>query len=123
VIGVVFLFATILGNIIKFIYHKIVQIQTIGFHNFFSLNYKFDWFFINTKAALFFSIILYILIIVSVIIGRKMAEGKSGFPISILYFIIIYSIIAPFWMLRAIYNAIRSKESSWTFERRAKTQS
>jgi membrane glycosyltransferase len=67
---------------------------------------------------LFISIILYILVIVSVMIGRKMAEGKSNFSISIVYFIIIYSVIAPFWMLRAIYNAIVSKESSWTFERR-----
>jgi len=47
-----------------------------------------------------------------------MAEGKSGFSLSIIYFVIIYSIIAPFWILRAIYNAIISKESSWTFERR-----
>jgi len=123
VIGVVFLFITISGNVIKFIYHKIIEIQTIGFSHIFNFNYKFDWFFISTKSVLFFSIILYILVIISVMIGRKMAEGKSSLSISILYFIIIYSVIAPFWMLRAIYNAIRSKESSWTFERRAKAQS
>jgi len=51
-------------------------------------------------------------------IGRRMAEGKSGLTLSIFYFVIIYSVIAPFWILRAIYNAIISKESSWTFERR-----
>ena len=94
----------------------------IGFGSFFNLNYKFDWFFVSTKAVLFFSLILYILVIVSVMIGRKMVEGKSSFSVSVFYFIIIYSVIAPFWMLRAIYNAILSKESSWTFERRAKTQ-
>lgn len=118
IFGVIFLTANIIGNVIQFIYHKVVQIQTVGWNNFFSFHYKFDWFFMNTKAALFFSIILYILVIVSVMIGRKMAEGKSGFSLSIFYFVIIYSIIAPFWMLRAIYNAIISKESSWTFERR-----
>jgi len=120
IFGVIFLTANIVGNIIKFIYHKIVQIQTVGWHNIFSLHFKFDWFFMSTKAALFFSIILYILVIVSVMIGRKMAENKSGFSLSIFYFVIIYSVIAPFWMLRAIYNAIISKESSWTFERRVK---
>ncbi|MFA6386691.1 MAG: glycosyltransferase family 2 protein [Candidatus Paceibacterota bacterium] len=118
IFGVIFLTANIVGNVIKFIYHKVVQIQTVGWGNIFSFHYKFDWFFMNTKAALFFSIILYILVIVSVMIGRKMAEGKSGFSLSIFYFVIIYSVIAPFWMLRAIYNAIISKESSWTFERR-----
>jgi hypothetical protein len=42
-----------------------------------------------------------------------------GFSFTVVYFVIIYSIIAPFWMLKAIYNAILSKEASWTFERRA----
>lgn len=118
VIGVVFLFVNIVANIFRFVYNKVVQIQTIGWNNVFSFHYHFDWFFLNTKAVLFLSIILYILVIISVMIGRKMAEGKSGFSFAIFYFIIIYSVIAPFWMLRAIYNAIISKESSWTFERR-----
>lgn len=118
IIGVIFLFVNVMGNIIKFIYNKIIQIQTVGWNNVFSFNYKFDWFFLNTKAVLFLSLILYILVIVSVMIGRKMAEGKSGFSFSFFYFIIIYSVIAPFWMLRAIYNAIISRESSWTKERR-----
>ncbi|ETB63614.1 TPA: hypothetical protein DIC38_03570 [Candidatus Nomurabacteria bacterium] len=118
IFGVIFLFVNVLGNIFNFIYRKIIEIHTIGFDNFFKFNYKFDWFFVSTKAVLLFAIILYILVIVSVLIGRRMAEGKTGFPISIFYFMIIYSIVAPFWMLRAIYNAIISKESSWTFERR-----
>jgi cellulose synthase/poly-beta-1,6-N-acetylglucosamine synthase-like glycosyltransferase len=118
IFGVIFLTTNIVANLIKFVYHKVIQIQTIGWNNLFSVHFKFDWFFMSTKAALFFSIILYILVIVSVMIGRKMAEGKSGFSLSIIYFVIIYSVIAPFWMLRAIYNAIISKESSWTFERR-----
>jgi cellulose synthase/poly-beta-1,6-N-acetylglucosamine synthase-like glycosyltransferase len=118
IIGVIFLFVNITGNIIKFIYNKIIQIQTVGFKSLFAFHYEFDWFFLNTKAVLFLSLILYILVIISVMIGRKMAEGKTRFSISIFYFIIIYSVIAPFWMLRAIYNAIISKESSWTFERR-----
>jgi cellulose synthase/poly-beta-1,6-N-acetylglucosamine synthase-like glycosyltransferase len=123
-IGVIFLFINVLGNIIKFVYNKIIQIQTIGFSNIFSLHFKFDWFFLNTKAVLFLSIILYILIIVSIMIGRKMVEGKSGFPLAIFYFVGIYSVIAPFWVLRAMYNAIWSKESNWALEiqRRTKKQ-
>lgn len=118
IIGVIFLFINVIGNIFRFIYLKILEINTVGFSNLFNFHYEFDWFFLSTKAVLFFSIIMYILVIVSVLIGRKMAEGKSNFSISIIYYFIVYSVIAPFWMLNAIYNAIRSKESSWTFERR-----
>ncbi len=120
IFGVIFLSVTVLYNLTKFIYIKIIQINTVGFSSLLHFSYKFDWFFINTKAVLFLTIILYILVITSVLIGRKMSEGKVTFSMSILYFIIIYSVIAPFWMLRAIYNAIISKESSWTFERRIK---
>ena len=124
IVGVIFLFVNISGNIIKFVYNKIIQIKTVGFSNVFNFNYEFDWFFLNTKAVLFLSIFLYILVIISVMIGRKMAEGKTGFSISFVYFIVIYSVVAPFWMMRAIYNAIRSKESNWALEieRRTKIQ-
>lgn len=118
IFGVMFLFANIVGNIIKFIYNKIIQINSVGIGQLGTFHFKFDWFFMNTKAALLFGVILYILVIISVMIGRKMSDKKSRFSFSVFYFIIIYSVIAPFWMLRAVYNAVISKESSWTFERR-----
>jgi cellulose synthase/poly-beta-1,6-N-acetylglucosamine synthase-like glycosyltransferase len=117
VLGVVLLFSTLIYNVSSFIYHKIIQIQAVGVVS--STTFKFNWFFINTKASLFLIIILYILVIISSIIGRRLASEKRGFSFTVVYFVIIYSIIAPFWMLKAIYNAILSKEASWTFERRA----
>ncbi len=117
IVGVIFLFSTILYNIGQYVYRKYVQIQTVGIDG--TPSFHFDWFFVNTQAALFFSIILYILVIVSVVLGKRIAEKKAGFSFTFVYFIVIYSVIAPFWLLRALYNAIRSRESSWTFERRA----
>lgn len=117
IFGIIFLFSTLFYNIIKFIINKFIQIQTIGFQNFFNFDYKFEWFFVSTKAVLFFSVILYILVIVSLLIGRKLSTGKANLSFSIFYYIIIFSVIAPFWMLRAIYNAIFSKESNWVLER------
>ena len=123
VIGVVFLFTNITWNIFRFFKDKIIEIQTVGWDNFFRFgNFSFDWFFFSTKAVLFFSLTMYILVVISLLLGRKLAEDKTGFPVSIFYYFIIYSVIAPFWMLRALYNAIRSKESSWTLERRVKTR-
>lgn len=113
-LGVVFLFFTLVFNFVKFVYTKIVQISTVGFLN--SYNFKFDWFYFDTKVALFLAIVLYILVIVSIMLGRKMTKEKKTFSISIFYFIIIYGIIAPIWALMAIFNAIRSRESSWTAE-------
>ena len=114
IIGVIFLFLTITYNFFKFIIDKIIQLYTVGLN--FNHIFSFDWFFFDTKIALFLSIVLYILVIVSVMIGRNMTREKRTFSFTIIYFIIIYAVVAPFWMLIAIYNAIRSKESSWTLE-------
>jgi len=119
IFGVIFLFSTVVYNFFKFLHTQYIKISTVGFSGKYDYTFHFDWFFVNTKAVLFLSIILYILVIISVMIGRSLSEEKKGFSFTIIYFFIIYSIVAPFWMLRAIYNAIRSKESSWTFERRA----
>lgn len=115
IISVLFIFSTLIYNISKYIYHKIIQINVVGFSG--TYTFKFDWFFFNTKTIFFFSIILYILLMTAMIIGRKMVNEKRGLSINIIYFMIIYSIIAPFWLFRAILNSIMSKESSWTQER------
>lgn len=119
VIGVIFLMVNVMMNISRFVINKIIEIKAVGFSNFHftGFSFHFDWFFFNTRAVLWFMIIMYILVLISILVGRKLAEGKSGFPISILYYGIVYTVIAPFWMLKAIYNSIISKESSWTFER------
>jgi cellulose synthase/poly-beta-1,6-N-acetylglucosamine synthase-like glycosyltransferase len=123
VIGVVFLFVNVSYNIIRFLRLKIIEIQTIGWENLFNFGgLNFDWFFLSTKAVLFFSLTMYILIVISLLIGRKLAENKTGFPVSIFYYFIIYSVVAPFWMLRALFNAIISKESSWTAERKVEVK-
>ena len=114
IIGVVVVFAAILSTFGQFIYHKFIQINTVGFGG---TQFHFDWFFVDTRAVLFFSLFLYILLITSMVLGRTMLNRKHKFSFTIIYFIIIYSVVAPFWLLRAVYNAIRSKESSWTMER------
>ncbi|MDE2031317.1 MAG: glycosyltransferase family 2 protein [Patescibacteria group bacterium] len=115
IVSVVFVFFMLIYNIGKFVYTKFTQISTVGLSNYHNLN--FDWFFFDTKTVFFFSIILYILLVTSVIIGRRMANEKRAISISVVYFIVIYSVLAPLWVLKAIFNSFISKESSWTLER------
>jgi hypothetical protein len=56
----------------------------------------------------------------ALLIGRSILEGKPRFSFDMFYFIIIYSVIAPFWLLKAIFNALRSKEPNWILEREVK---
>lgn len=114
VLSVIFLFGMIFYNITSFLVHKIIQIQVVGIGSVSKFN--FDLFFFDTKAIFFMSIVLYTSILVSLLIGRQILEGKFRFSFDVFYFMIIYSAVAPFWVLKAIFNAIRSKQSSWTLE-------
>ncbi len=124
VAGVVFLFVNVVYHLSNFLYHKIIQIQTVGLTNLLSFkSFNFDWFFFNTKAIIISSIFMYGLILTSLLIGRKLAENKARFSFSIVYYLLVYSLIAPFWMLKASFNSIVSKESSWTQERKVEQAS
>ncbi|MEI6580959.1 MAG: glycosyltransferase family 2 protein [bacterium] len=121
VLSVIFLFGIVIYNFFNFVAKKILQINTIGFnHTVSSQSFNFDFFFFDTKTIFFVSIILYTSIIVALLLGRNMLEGRIRFSFDILYFVIIYSLIAPFWLLKAIFNVLRSKESSWILEREVK---
>ena len=119
VLAVVFLFAMLFINLINFVIRKIVQINAVGVSNTFSSS-NFDLFFFDTKTIVFISIILYTSIIISLLLGRSIIEGKPRISFDMFYFMIIYSVIAPFWILKALFNAARSKQSSWILEREVK---
>ncbi len=118
VVSIIFLLILFVNKAYLFLMDKFVKFKTVGLGASVS-HLHFDWFFIDTRTMFFVSIVLYGLVILSTLIGRRMAEGKSRLSIDIVYFLLVYSALAPFWMFRAIYNSIRSKESSWTLERDA----
>lgn len=117
VLSVVFLFWIVIYNFFGFITKKILQIDAIGFNQTITQkSFNFDFFFFDFKTIVFISIILYTSVIMSLLIGRSIVEGRPRISFDIFYFMIIYSVIAPLWILKALFNAVRSKETSWTRE-------
>ncbi len=112
VFSVMFLFTYSVYHIGNFIAVKITQISTTGL-SFHMTHSPFDWFYINTQAVSFVTIFLYSLVIIAMIIGTRMAEGKPKFSFHFIWFMLIYSVIAPFWLLRAVYNVAFAKKTAW----------
>jgi len=106
------LFGRMIYSLGDFLYSKITVLNTIGFH-FTIKNFNFDTFFINMQSFAFLIVLIYFLIIFSIIFGRKMTEGKWGLSLDVIYFFPIFSIIAPFWFMKAVYNTILSKKPAW----------
>ena len=113
VTAAVYLFGKLAYSLGSFIVSKFNQISIIGIHNLSVPASHFSLFYFNTQALLFISIFLYSAIILSMILGYRMAYGKMVFSLDMAYFFVIFSVIAPFWILNAIYNTAISKRPAW----------
>ncbi len=112
VFSIIYLFSRIVYSLGNFLYSKIIQFETVGF----SLKVKsfiFDPFFINTQSFVFLVFSIYFLVIFAMILGRRMTEGKWGLSLDMLYFFPIFTIIAPFWLMKAVYNTLLQRKPAW----------
>ena len=112
VVAVSYLFFKVVYSLGKFLAHKFIEYRVIGVDLTPSVG-SFDPFFVNSQAGIFVSIMLYSLVIFSIVLGHKMAKEKWSFPVNIVYFFVIYSVIAPFWLMRALLNTVITKKPSW----------
>lgn len=112
IVGVTYLFGRFIYESGHFLYEKIIYYQAVG-ADFSIKSPTFDTFFINTQSALFVTFILYSLVFTSMILGRRIAQKRTLVSLDMIYFFVIYSVVAPFWLLKAIYNTIISKKPSW----------
>ncbi len=112
---VCFLFSRAVYNLGSSFYSKILQFQTIGFQP--STWFKhFDFFFLNIQASFFITIAVYSLVVFSILLGRKLTEGtkeKWGFPYQVVFFLLIFSVLAPVWILKAVYHTVVSRTPAW----------
>ena len=112
ILSVSYLFGSIVYNFGNFLYLKIIQFKTVGFH-FTAKIFYFDTFFINTQSFIFLVFSIYLLVIFAMILGRRMTEGKWGISLNMLYFFSIFTILAPFWLMKAVYNTILQRKPAW----------
>jgi hypothetical protein len=112
ILAVGYLFSKLLSNFVDFISNKITAYQAVGFH-FNSQVSNFDPFFFNTQSFLFITVFLYSLVFFSILMGHKMATGRWGFSLSMIYFVFIFSIVAPFWLMKAVYATVVSRKPAW----------
>lgn len=113
IFAAIFLFLYAMYSVVKVAIEKIIKIQTVGLSAPDFSGLHFDWFFISTKSTFFIAILIYGFVMMSVIIGSKMSEGKTRISLWMIPYIIIYSVIAPLWVLRAIFNTITGRQTAW----------
>lgn len=95
---------------------KMVEVQTIGIQAP-ELGFNFDWFFLPTGSTIFLILSILVITVQLTLIGKRLSDQSLKWPFDIVAYIFLYGFLAPWWLARAVYNASRGAQSSWTAER------
>jgi len=71
-----------------------------------------DWFYLNTSMMMFLVIATMSLMLTAILLGKQIAQSKLG-ALSLLSYFLIFGFLAPLWLARAAWGAVRAKESQW----------
>ena len=108
----IFFSALYVSSLIQLGYEKYIEYSAIGFHPSFHLP-RFDWFSLNLEFRTLVIYILFFTTLFFVFIGIRMAKNRFILSLDMFYFLLLYGMIAPFWLVRSLYNLITAKEASW----------
>lgn len=104
-------FSFIAFHTIRILADKALQISTVG--PLFAFPHFGSFFFLNTNFIAILSYVFLGLLFVIIWNGTKLTEGNFRTNSGIFYFLILYGIVAPIWLIRAVINVIFSHNTSW----------
>lgn len=75
--------------------------------------FSFDIFYIPVTFLFLTSVVVGVLAVSLVLIGRQVSNTPGGVVLGILGYAFIYAFIAPFWLLRSMYDVLTGKRRAW----------
>ncbi|MBU2104092.1 hypothetical protein KKD95_03720, partial [Patescibacteria group bacterium] len=72
-----------------------------------------EWFYTPITFLLLSSVVVGILSISLVLIGRNVSRTPAKVFLGIIGYTFVYALIAPFWLLRALYDVLTGRRRAW----------
>lgn len=115
IVSAVYMVGRLVLRAINMLVDQYIKIQTVGFHiNTPSFHVpNLDWFSINTELFAIGTFFALLGSFILVLISRRMTEGKVRIGLDLVYFVCLYSFIAPLWLIKATYNSLFSVKTQW----------
>ena len=99
-------------KLIKNIFETYQRINLVGWN--FDINaFTLDWWLYNIQTTAIVGLVTLVLVIFAIWYGKKLTGVKDKKMIDIVYFIVLYSLISPLWLITSIYNTLRRKDAPW----------
>ncbi len=107
----VILFPLSVWLIIKPLYHFFEKIITVGYHP--SLSFSLNMFYWNISEIQLFTTVGIFITLFMVWVGRDLINYPRKISFDIVYMLVMYTFIAPIWLIKSVWNALWSKKESW----------
>jgi len=99
-------------NAIQLFNEKYIQYQALGAESLIP-TFSLDFFFVDTTVSAFLTILLFGSIFLGIYLGKQISHIRRVSLRSIFWFVVVYSMMVPLWTLKALYNTIFGKTTSW----------
>lgn len=100
-------------GLIQGLYHLIERLVATQFYVGAPGVANFSLFFVDARPLDLIMIVLYGSLLTTILLGQKMRHKKPIPGISIIYFIILFAVLSPLWLLKAVYNTVMVRETAW----------
>ncbi len=75
--------------------------------------FSFEWLIYNLQTPLIIGFVMMCTIVFAIWYGKRLAGVKDKKMMDIVYFLLLYSFISPFWLVTSVYNTIRQRDAAW----------
>ncbi len=113
IISGIYILSSIVVNFTYSLVEEIIKIKTIGFSFHLPKISSISIFSINTGMIAIISFVTFLGTLTILYISRKMEEGKFRLGMDLLYFLTLYTFIAPIWLARAVFKALTGSKTNW----------
>lgn len=99
-------------QIILRVVSEIHRLSIVGFDWSFK-TVTFEWFFYNLQTTSFLGAFAISVVLFAIWYGKRLTGIKDKRSFDFVYFLLIYSLISPLWLVTSVYNTIIRRDAAW----------
>jgi len=99
-------------NTIVGITNAIERAKVVGF-SFSTDAFTYEWILYHIQSSLILGIAIIGVVIFAIMYGKRLAGVKDDNTFDFVYFLLIYSLISPLWLVTSVWNTIRQRDAAW----------
>lgn len=95
-------------------YSSIEKARIVGFDFYAPFrNFSWEWLFYHIQSSFFLAVFAVSVVLFAIWYGKRLSGVKEKISMDIIYFLLLYSLISPLWLITSVYNTIRQRDAAW----------